>query len=114
MSIRQSVVEHVELLARPSAQLEYKVNVPIADVHAELVEGFCSDLYHPKSAQFLDAFTERELKELAHLYGLLAESSLERTLPVAELLKQPQWRRVVEFAKDLVVTLRAGGDRGVA
>lgn len=108
MSIRQSVVEHVDLLSRPSAQLEYEAKVPIADIHAELVSGFCGDLYHPKSQQFLDAFTENELKDLAHLYGLLVESAHLRTGSVTELLTQPQWRCVVEFSKDLAVTLGGG------
>lgn len=109
MSIRQSVVEHVDLLSRPSAQLEYEARVPIASIHGELVSGFCDDLYHPKSQPFLDAFTASELKELAHLYGLLVESVRLPTGSVGELLNQPQWRRVVEFSKDLAVTL--GGHR---
>jgi hypothetical protein len=100
--IRDAVLEHVELLSRPSAQLEY-------GVPGELVAGFCSDLYHPKSAEFLGAFTEGELKELAHLYGLLVEASRLQSPSVPDLLKQPQWRRVVEFAKDLAVALRKKG-----
>jgi hypothetical protein len=105
MSIRQSVVAHLDLLSQPSLQLEYESQVPIANVHSELVDGFCSDLYHPKSQQFLDAFSEDELRDLAHLYGLLIESGQVRASSVTELLQHAQWRRVVAFAKDLAATI---------
>jgi len=107
MGVRESVVEHVELLSQASAQLSYEASVPIADIHGELVDGFTSDLYSPKSTEFLDAFTEGELKQLAHLYGLLLESIRLHVSSVAELLKQPEWRRVMAFAKELAVALRA-------
>jgi hypothetical protein len=45
--IRRRIVEHIDLLAHPSKQFEYEKNVPIADVPAELVCGFCDDLYSP-------------------------------------------------------------------
>jgi hypothetical protein len=108
MGIRESVVEHVELLSQASAQLTYASNVLIADIHGELVDGFTSDLYRPKSAEFLDAFTEAELKQLAHLYGLLLESIRLHVSSVTELLRQPEWRRVMALAKELAVALRAG------
>jgi len=107
MGIRESVVEHVELLSQASAQLTYEANVPIADIHGELVDGFASDLYRPKSTEFLDAFTEAELKQLSHLYGLLLESIRLPVSSVTELLKQAEWRRVMAVAKELAVALRA-------
>jgi hypothetical protein len=106
MGIRESVLEHVELLSQASAQSAYAVNVPIADIHGELVDGFTSDLYSPKNTEFLDAFTEAELKQLAHLYGLLLESIRLHVSSVTELLKQPEWRRVMAVAKELAVALR--------
>jgi hypothetical protein len=108
MNVRHSVLSYLELLAYPSRLIEYEAKTPIASVHGELVSQFCDDLYHPKSPQFLNAFTEDELKDLARLYGLLAESGTLRASSAADLLKQPQWRRIVAFAKDLATTL--GGD----
>ncbi|HRJ79661.1 MAG TPA: hypothetical protein PLF37_14270 [Planctomycetota bacterium] len=105
MGIRESIVEHIELLSKASDQLTYESNVSIADIHGELVDGFTSDLYRPKNAEFLDAFTEAELKQLAHLYGLLLESIRLHVRSVTELLKQPEWRRVMKLAKELVVAL---------
>ena len=105
-AIRQSVREHLELLAHPSKQAQYESSVPVAHVHGELVAGFCSDLFRPKSKEFVDAFSEDELKDLAHLYGLLMETGRLRVASVNELLKQPEWRRVVTFAKELFEHLR--------
>jgi hypothetical protein len=107
MNVRESAISYLRLLSHPSQQMEYEAKVPIASIHGELVSQFCDDIYHPKSPQFLDAFTEDELKDLARLYGLLMETGRLRVSSVAELLKQPQWRRVVEFAKDLAATLGA-------
>jgi hypothetical protein len=105
MGIRQSVIAHLDLLAQPSMQLDYEAKVPYANVHGELVNGFCDDLYHPKSQQFLGAFSEDELRDLAHLYGLLMESRQVQASSTQELLKHAQWRRVVAFAKDLAAEI---------
>jgi hypothetical protein len=100
-NIRAAVVEHIKLLAHPSEQLEYEKKVPIADVPAELVCGYCDDLYHPKSPDFINAFSEEELKSLAELYGLLCLASKTKVSSVTELLKLPEWRNVVSVAKEL-------------
>ena len=101
MSLRKSTIEMIELLSLPSEQLEYERNVPIADVPAELICGFCDDLYHPKSESFLAEFSENELKALAHLYGLLSEAAKVTVPSVTELQKRPEWRSVVSLAKEL-------------
>jgi len=101
MSLRKSTIEMIELLSLPSEQLEYEKNVPIADVPAELICGFCDDLYHPKSESFLAEFSENKLKDLAHLYGLLSEAAKVTVPSVTELQKRPEWRSVVSLAKEL-------------
>lgn len=108
-SLRKNVVDHVALVASPSAQLEYERSVPIADVPSELICGFCDDLYHPKSPALLEAFTEDELRDLAELFGRLciAARAFERdgACAVNEILKIPEWRSTVAFAKGLHVRL---------
>ena len=99
--IRQRVAEQVRLLAHPSKQLEYEKNVPIANVPAELICGFCDDLYSPKFLALSNAFTDDELKELAHLYGLLVEAAKVDVASVSELHKSPSWRLVIALAKEL-------------
>ena len=117
MNVRQCVLEYLELLSQPSRQLDYEARVAIANSHGALVSRFCDDLFQPKSEPFLHAFTEGEIKGLARLYGLLIESRLLRASSLADLIREPEWRRVARFAKELVVTLEAGCgpyDRDVA
>ena len=71
---RKAIIAEIELLSSPSKQREYEKNVPVANVSAELICGYCDDLYHPKSKQMLSLFNTEELKGLAHLYGLLCEA----------------------------------------
>ena len=51
--MRAAIIKEIELLSLPSKQLEYEMNVPIANVPAEPICGFCDDLYHPKSEQYV-------------------------------------------------------------
>ena len=101
MSARSSVIEIIELLAQPSKQLQYERDVPIANVPAELICMFCDDLYHPKSEQFISSFSSDELKDLAHLYGVLCEAANLEVKGVLDLQRQPKWRTVVAVAKNL-------------
>jgi hypothetical protein len=109
MNVRQSVREYLDLLSQPSRQIEYEARIAPANSHGELVSWFCSDLFRPKSPQFLEAFTENEVKHLARLYGLLIESGLLRASSVADLLREPEWRRIARFARELVATIDANG-----
>ncbi len=112
-AIRMAVLEHIRLIARASLQAQYEIDVPIADVPAELVCGFCDDLFHPKSQTFLDAFTEDEIRDLAVLYGLLhlASGRMNKSHPlqVAELQELPEWRSVMTFAKELEANFDISG-----
>lgn len=101
MSIRRAIIKEIELLASVSKQREYEKNVPIANVSAELICGFCDDLYHPKSEQMLSEFNSEELKHLAHLYGVLCEAAKVEATSVVELQKHEKWRSVVALAKKL-------------
>ena len=101
MSMRTAITKEIDLLSLPSKQLEYEKNVPIANVPAELICGFCDDLYHPKSEKMLSAFSSEELKGLAHLYGVLCEAASIDAASVSDLLKHEKWRTVVAVAKEL-------------
>ena len=105
MNIRERVLEYLELLSQPSRQLNYETSIPLANSHGELVTWFCDDLFRPKSRQFLEAFTEPEIKDLARLHGLLIESRLLRASSLADLLREPEWRRIVRFAQELAAML---------
>jgi uncharacterized alpha-E superfamily protein len=102
---RTSILDELAVLASASAQTQYERDVPHAFVAAELIEVFASDLYHPKSPDFIDAFTEAELEDLAHLYGLVhtAGQRMRQTSvhSVSDLQKLPEWRQVMSLAKTL-------------
>lgn len=101
------MLEYLELLSQPSRQIDYETSAPRVDSHGKLVRWFCDALFRPKSQQFLDAFTENEIKDLARLYGLLIESRLLRASSLADLLREPEWRRIARFAKELADTIAA-------
>jgi len=105
MSVRASIIDQIRFVASPSEQLAYERTLAGNAGHApsELVEMFCS-LFHPKSEHFIAAFSSDELRDLAHLYGLIVEASRSSDsdyTSVSEMLKDPKWRRVVELAKEL-------------
>jgi len=103
LSIRDSVLDELRILSEPSAQLEYEKSLTLAG-HAptELISVFCDDLYDPKSDAFVSVFSRGELKDLAHLYGLLVEVADLSFPSVTDMLKEPRWRRVVEVAQQVV------------
>jgi hypothetical protein len=112
-NFRAQVEEWVVLLSSASQQVQYERDVPIADVPAELVCRFVDDLFHPKGDLFLAAFSEREIKGLAELYGMIRIASkafrAENCHSVADIQKVPEWRAVMAFAKDLAVELKEHG-----
>jgi hypothetical protein len=109
MSTRASIAETVRLLASPSEQREYERSLTKAG-HApsELISMFCDDLYHPKDERFVSAFSDGELKALAHLYGLLCEAALNPQPSVSAMLKTSSWRRVLAVAQTLSARLGDG------
>jgi hypothetical protein len=102
---RSTVLDELALLASASAQTEYEKDVPQAFIAGELIERFATDVYRPKSPEFVAAFTEPELKELAQLYGLVHAAAgrlgHERVQSVQELQKLQEWRQVMSLAKTL-------------
>lgn len=107
-TVRPKVIEELKLLSLPSLQLEYQSLLIKHAGHAptELVCGFCNDLFHPKSPEFIAAFSEDEHKALAHLYGLMIEASSQNHSTIEEMLKDTNWRKVVALAKDLHVQFK--------
>jgi hypothetical protein len=104
--IRDRIISHLELIS--SAQALQKYPVP-----AEWVCGFANDLFAPKSPDFIDAFTQEELLDICEYYGRLCIASGEinklESNTVNAVLKLPEWRSLMNFAKDLCVRLKSGG-----
>jgi hypothetical protein len=95
----------MELLASASAQMQYERDVPHVDVVGEMVSMYADDTFRPKSEDFLTAFSEPEIKDLAQLYGLICLAAkafeTESIDGVSSALKTPEWRSVMEFSKYL-------------
>jgi hypothetical protein len=102
VSVRSSIIAELELLSKPSAQLAYEESLSNAG-HAptELHCVFCDDLFHPRELVLGGEFSDDEIKDLAHLYGLMVESWGSNHATVGAMLKAPAWRRVIELAKQL-------------
>ena len=102
MNIREEIINEIRILSLPSEQLAYEKSLTIAG-HApsELLCVFCDDLYNPKSEELRLSFSNDELKELAHLYGLMVEASQDNYPIVTDMLKNPKWRKVIAFAKTI-------------
>ena len=103
--IRSAVIDCVSLFASAAAQAEYEREVPHESVPVEMIEIFATDLYHPKSQDFVDSFSESELKSMSRVYGAICSvsESLDAK-PVRcglELQKMPEWRTVMVIAKRL-------------
>jgi hypothetical protein len=74
------------------------------------VSRFCDDLFHPRDLVRGGEFTDDELKNLAHLYGLIVEVGSGRHATVASMLKDPLWRKAVALAGELLRRLDRGGN----
>jgi len=102
---RSNVLGVLHLLASAHEQLIYEQRVPHVPVADELIEIFVTDIFHPKSTEFVFAFTEAELKDLAELFGLFRVARARKhelgVRLVGELQKLPEWRAVIALAKRL-------------
>ena len=101
--MRTNIIEELEMLSSASKQLEYETTLAsgAGDGPTELAEVFCTDLFNLKNPDLISSFSNEELKMLAHIYGLIVESTHVSHPTVADMLKDPAWRRVMSLAKDL-------------
>lgn len=104
--MREVILAELELLSSPSAQLAYETSLTRGG-HApsELISRFCDDLFRPCDLAHDGSFRDDEIKDLAHLYGLIVEASRTQHETVAAMLKDSAWRKVVALAKELCLRL---------
>jgi hypothetical protein len=108
-AIRAQVVEEVVLLSEPSHQLAYEQSLRnrAGLAHVELGEVYPS-MFNLKSPAFVAAFTEAQLRELAHLYGLFMELRGSDFSSVGDMLKDSTWRRIIHVSQELRQSLEHG------
>ncbi|MGC4002070.1 MAG: hypothetical protein QM811_02530 [Pirellulales bacterium] len=80
---------------------------PVVD---EWVDGFTTDLFHPKDPAFIDAFSEQELRDLCELYGLLCHAAKilrdQDQSDIPTILKIAEWRWVMAKAQVMLIWFR--------
>ena len=113
---RSAFADCIALLASAEEQLAYEKSVPHVFIPAEIIEGFASDLFHPKDSGFVAAFSEPELKSISRLYGLVCSASdslvANGALSVTDALKLAEWRSMMSFAKSLTQDIRQADTNG--
>lgn len=104
---RSVIRELLALLADPAAQREYEVEVPIANVPAELVFMWFDDHYHPDSSWFIEAFSPGERERLADFNRVFdgVFQSLPTNGGVFALQSTPQWNTVCRAAAEALAAL---------
>ena len=97
---RSTVLRLLELLSDREAQVQYEVDVPIANVPAELICMWFDDQYYPGRAPFTDAFSPDERAHLASFDATFAgvQESLPTSGGVAALHAAPGWSEVCDAA----------------
>ena len=109
VSYRSSYINLLTTLSSGQEQLDYEKNVPIAYVPGELLCQFFDDLYHPKSNDFVNEFSEDELKEIGVFSGFfqIAWDEVEKLdlPPVTKVLALPEWRSMMKRAQFLKTQL---------
>lgn len=99
--------ELLELLSSREAQAQYEVDVPIANVPAELLCMWFDDRYHPETVWFTEAFTSRERAALAAFDAFF--SAVADGLPteggVMVLHAESVWTGVCEKAAEVLAAL---------
>jgi hypothetical protein len=98
---KKIVMEQLEMLSSEAGQLQYEANVPHVDITRELIEGWCSDSYHPNDGVFAACFSEAEREALSEFNQLLV-AALPVLPPsggtVSNWLRSPVWKELMLHA----------------
>lgn len=100
--IREGLLDLLALLADAKAQRDYEVNVPIADVPAELFCMWFDHSYHPDDAAFRAAFSSSELRALSQFdkeFRTIEGDVKPLSGSVVELQAKPAWTRLLRAAE---------------
>jgi hypothetical protein len=110
MTIRDNVLDTLELIASKEKQQRYQNAVPHVDVPAELFKQW-EDAYFPADTTFKAGFDATELRALERFDGVFNEvcDATPSDLPALEdfVMSEP-WRRLASAAIEALKTLRQG------
>lgn len=105
-SLRAEYGEILRVVSSRRAQTIWSREVGMSPVTL-IFEMFVEEFYNPKSDAFIGAFADQELRDIAGLYGRLDRVPPDDARMLAKKLhKQPEWREVVDYAKQLLSSYR--------
>lgn len=98
---RSRIVDLLDLISDPNAQLDYQSRVPYVDVAAELFNQW-DESYHPSDPCFLGQFSPSELAALAVFAGVIdevADATPAQLPPLVDFMKTKHWERLMLGAR---------------
>jgi hypothetical protein len=99
---RRNILNALNLIASPEAQLDYQRDVPIADVVAEVFCGWADDSFFPNDARLRALFTECEWAALVEFNSKFDSVSVRmprRHMPIEEFVTDPLSQELVNAAR---------------
>jgi len=102
---RIRIIEALQLIAPKSLQIDlYDEHGNEIDISERLLKDW-EAVYRPEEAGFAVAFSESELKQLNCFTDFLLSRQAQFPLEFNQLLKDPYWNSVCEFAGELLADL---------
>ena len=102
---RAFTIQTIQLIADLDAQVQYKRDVPIADVPSELVCSWFDDVYHPEYEKYCAAFTQEELDVLSEFNAFYDERVNKLPDTLEEMHDNYEWSQIVLKAKWVLAKL---------
>ncbi|MDH5728654.1 MAG: hypothetical protein OEZ58_06665 [Gammaproteobacteria bacterium] len=102
MTLREQIVELLQLLSSEKEQIDYEDNVRHVDVTLELISMWFDDLYHPKLGDLEALFGENELialEEFSNFYESKLKDLPQSNGTVKTWHHCPAWKDVMLKAK---------------
>lgn len=104
---RHNITEDLETLASPAEQLQFQRDVPFVNISVELACNWFDGHYFPDAPKFVAYFSDSEWKALAEFNAIFdsitSTFDAENYPEIDDLLKRPNWQRVIEAAKVALV-----------
>ena len=113
---RGRIIEVLELISNPEAQLEYQKRASFVKVAAELFNQW-DESYHPTDPCFLGQFGSSELAALAVFAGVIdevADATPAQLPPLVDFMKTKHWERLVLSARVALSAVKRTQRRTVA
>lgn len=108
--LRIDVIDVLQQSASKSNQIDlHKAAETPINVPAELLKNW-KQVYRPEFSEFNETFTQAELNQLSRFTDFYLTRLSDLPEPFNELLKDPCWNSICEFADQLLCDFEKGND----